>query len=162
MRETKAQGGNVIFLSFVAAFILSMLPLPQILQTVRPEFVVIVLLYWCIALPNRVGVGIGWIAGLFIDVSTDSLLGQHALTFALLSYLAIKLHQRIRVFPVWQQALTIFVLIMFEGTINLWINGMLGDAPSIWSYTLPAISTALFWPPAYFAMRQVRRHYQVN
>ena len=162
MNNSKSQGGNVILLSFIAAFILSMIPLPQILQTVRPEFVLIVLIYWCIALPGRVGVGVGWIAGLVFDVSTDALLGQHALTFALLAYLAIQLHQRIRVFPVWQQALTIFVFMMLQGTITLWINGMLGEAPPLSVFVLPAISTALFWPVAFLLMRQVRRYYQIN
>ena len=162
MREIKTQGGNVILLSFIAAFILSMLPLPQLLQSVRPEFVLLVLIYWCIALPNRIGVGIAWIAGLVFDVSTDSLLGQHALTFALIAYLAIQLHQRIRIFPIWQQALTIFIFMMLQGTITLWINGMIGDAPPLSVFILPAISTALFWPIAYLLMRQVRRYYQIN
>lgn len=162
MRETRTHGGNIILLSFIAAFILSMVPLPQILQTARPEFITIVLIYWCIALPSRVGVGTGWLAGLVVDVSTDALFGQHALTFALIAYLAIKLHQRIRVFPIWQQALTILVLMMFQGTITLWIKGMLGDAPSLLSFMLPAISTALFWPVAYLLMRQIRRYYQIN
>lgn len=162
MKNEKAHGGNIILLSFVAAFILSMVPLPQVLQTVRPEFITIVLIYWCIALPNRVGVGIAWTAGVFFDVSTDALLGQHALTFALIAYLAIKLHQRIRIFPVWQQALTIFVLMMFEGTIVLWIKGMIGSAPSLGTFMLPAISTALFWPLGYMLMRQIRRFYQIN
>lgn len=162
MKQRKATGGNIILLSFIVAFILSMVPLPQILQTVRPEFVSIVLIYWAIAVPSRVGVGIGWIAGLIYDVSTDALLGQHALTFALIAYLAIKLHQRIRVFPVWQQALTIFVLMMFQGTITLWIKGMLGDAPPLSAFILAAFSTALFWPVAYLVLRQVRRYYQIN
>lgn len=162
MKNEKSHGGNIILLSFIVGFILSMVPLPEILENIRPEFVTIVLIYWCIALPNRVGVGIGWIAGLFFDVTTDALLGQHALTFALIAYLAVKLHQRIRVFPIWQQALTIFVLMMFQGTITLWIIGMLGDAPTLWTFMLPAMSTALFWPVGYLIMRQVRRFYQIN
>lgn len=162
MKEIKASGGNVILLSFIAAFILSMLPLPQMLQSVRPEFILIVLIYWCIALPSRIGVGIGWITGLFFDVSSDAILGQHALTFALIAYLAISLHLRIRVFPVWQQALTIFVFMMLQGTIALWIKGMLGDAPPFSVFILPAISTALFWPVGYFLLRQVRRYYQID
>jgi len=152
----------MIFLSFIVAFVLSMLPLPQLLQSVRPEFVSIVLIYWAIAVPNRVGVGIGWIAGLIYDVSIDALLGQHALTFALITYLAIKLHQRIRVFPIWQQALTIFVLMMLQGTVILWIRGMLGDAPPLSTFMLSAFSTALFWPVAYLLLRQLRRYYQIN
>ena len=162
MKNIKTHGGNIILLSFIAAFILSMVPLPQMLQNIRPEFVLIVLIYWCIALPTRIGVGYGWIAGLIFDVSTDALLGQHALTFALIAYLAIQLHQRIRIFPIWQQALTIFVLMMFQGTITLWIKGMLGDAPELSVFILPAFSTALFWPVAYILMRQIRRYYQIN
>ena len=162
MKEIKASGGNIILLSFIAAFILSMLPLPQMLQSVRPEFILIVLIYWCIALPSRIGVGIGWITGLFFDVSSDAILGQHALTFALIAYLAITLHLRIRVFPVWQQALTVFVFMMLQGTIALWIRGMLGDAPPISVFILPAMSTALFWPVGYFLLRQVRRYYQID
>lgn len=162
MKKIKTAGGDVIFLSFIMAFILSMLPLPQVLQAVRPEFVSIVLIYWVIAVPNRVGVGIGWSSGLIYDVSTDALLGQYALTFALIAYLAIKLHQRIRIFPIWQQALTIFVLMMLQGTVILWIRGMLGEAPTLSALMLSAFSTALFWPVAYILLRQVRRHYQIN
>lgn len=162
MKEQKPRGGNIILVSFIAAFILTMMPLPQLLQSIRPEFVTIVLIYWCMALPARVGVGIGWVAGLILDVLTDSLLGQHALTLALIAYLAIKLHQRIRVFPLWQQALTIFVLMSFQATIMLWIKGMLGQAPSLLLFILPAISTAIFWPVGFLLMRQVRRYYQVN
>ncbi|MDH5396361.1 MAG: rod shape-determining protein MreD [Gammaproteobacteria bacterium] len=162
MKEQKPRGRNIILVSFIAAFILTMMPLPELLQSIRPEFVTIVLIYWCMALPARVGVGIGWIAGLVLDVLTDSLLGQHALTLALIAYLAIKLHQRIRVFPLWQQALTIFVLMSFQATIVLWIRGMLGQAPSLLMFMLPAISTAIFWPVGFLLMRQVRRYYQVN
>jgi len=162
VKDKKAQGGKVIVTSFIAAFILTMIPLPQFLQMIRPEFVTVVLIYWCIALPNRVGVGIGWTVGLVMDVLTDSLLGQHALTLALIAFLAMKLHQRIRVFPIWQQALTIFVLMSFQATITLWIKGLLNEAPELWLFMLPAISTALFWPLGYLLMRQVRRYYQVN
>jgi len=162
MKQINTNGGNVILISFIVAFILSMLPLPQLLQSIRPEFILIVLIYWCIALPNRIGVGIAWITGLFFDVSSDAILGQHALTFAIIAYLAIQLHQRIRVFPVWQQALTVLVFMMLQSTIALWIRGMIGDAPAFSIFILPAISTALFWPIGYFLLRQIRRYYQIN
>jgi len=162
MNSPAPRSGNVIILSFVIAFALGMAPLPDILQILRPEFVTIVLIYWCIALPSRVSVGIGWMVGLLVDVLTDSLLGQHALTLAIIAFLAIKLHQRIRIFPVWQQALTVLILMIFQATITLWIKGMLNEAPTLWSFMLPAMSTAIFWPAGYLIMRQVRRYYQVN
>lgn len=162
MKEKKAQGGKVILISFIIAFILIIIPLPPVLQMIRPEFVSITLIYWCIALPNRVGVGIGWSAGIVIDVLTDTLLGQHALTLALMAYLASKLHQRIRVFPVWQQALTVLVLMSFQATITMWIKGLLSESPSFTSIMLPAISTAVVWPAAFLLMRQVRRNYHIT
>jgi len=162
MKEKKVHGGKTILISFLAALILTIIPLPPLLQVVRPEFITIVLIYWCIALPTRVGVGIGWLSGLVLDVLTDTLLGQHALTLAIIAFLSIKFHQQIRVFPVWQQAITIFVLVAFQATITLWIKGLLSEAPSFTTIMLPAISTALFWPPGYFLMRQIRRNYHIN
>ena len=162
MKEKKVSGGKTILLSFVIAFVLAIIPLPPLLQIVRPEFVTIVLIYWCIALPTRIGVGVGWSVGLVMDVLVDTLLGQHALTLALIAYLSIKFHQQIRVFPVWQQALTILILMTFQATLTLWIKGLLSEAPSLSTFMLPAISTAIFWPAGYFLMRQLRRHYHVN
>ena len=78
MKEKKVSGGKVILFSFVIAIVLAIIPLPPLLQTVRPEFVTIVLIYWCIAVPARIGVGIGWSVGLVMDVLVDTLLGQHA------------------------------------------------------------------------------------
>lgn len=162
MKEKKAQGGKVILISFIIAFILIIIPLPSSLQLARPEFVTITLIYWCIALPNRVGVGIGWSTGLVIDVLTDTLLGQHALTLALIAYLASKLHQRIRVFPIWQQALTVLVLMSFQATITMWIKGLLSESPSFATFMIPAITTAAVWPIAFLLMRQVRRNYHIT
>jgi rod shape-determining protein MreD len=162
MKEKKARGGKTIVISFIAAFLLVIIPLPPILQAVRPEFVTIVLIYWCIALPARVGVGVGWTAGIVLDVLTDTLLGQHALTLALISYLALKFHQQIRVFPLWQQAITMLVLMTFQATITLWIKGLLSEAPSFSMLMLPAISTSIVWPAGYLLMRRLRRYYQVN
>lgn len=162
MKQIISQGGKVILVSFIVAFALMIFPLPDILQLVRPEFVTIVLIYWCIALPTRVGVGVGWITGLVVDVLTDSLLGQHALTLSIIAFLAIKLHQRIRVFPVWQQGITIFVLMLFQATITMWIKGMLDEQTNLTAILLPALSTAIFWPPGYFVMRRIRRYYQVK
>ena len=162
MKDDKFTGGKTILLSFIAAFVLTIVPLPTFLHALRPEFVTIILIYWCIALPDRIGVGVGWSAGLILDVLTDTLLGQHALTLALIAFLAVKLHQQIRVFPVWQQAVTIFVLMTFQATITLWIKGLLSEAPPFSVFMFPAITTALFWPAGFLLMRQVRRHYQVN
>lgn len=158
----KRSGTGVIIMSFVVAFILLILPLPSWAQLFRPEWVAMVVIYWSMALPNRVGIGVSWFAGLIVDVIRDSLLGQHALALAVVSFLTIRLHQRIRVYPPGQQAITVFLVMIINFLIILWIRGIMGQAPSIWQVLLPALMTALLWPIVFIAMRFVRRQFNIN
>jgi rod shape-determining protein MreD len=158
---TQHHGGWVITLSFLLALALSIVPLPGLMEMLRPEWVTLVLIYWCMALPNRVSVGIGWLLGLVLDVLRDTLIGQYALALALVAFLTLHLHQRIRVFPLWQQALSIFVLTMLQNLIVLWIKGLTGHSPDFWSILPSAFTTMLVWPLIYLLLRQVRRAYHV-
>ena len=162
MNTSLPRGGGIIVLSFVAAMAMQIMPLPDFLAMLRPDWVVMVLIYWCMALPQRIGVGMGWMTGLVMDVLLDSLLGQHALTMAIIAYLTLNLHQRIRVFPLWQQGITVMILLIFQAALTLWINGMVGKTVSAGLYLLPAITSALAWPAVFLFMRHLRRRYQVN
>jgi len=162
MRFSQHRGGWLITLSFVLALALSIVPLPAMLELFRPEWMAMVLIYWCMAVPSRVGVSIGWLVGLLQDVSRDALLGQYALAFALVAFLTLHLHQRLRVFPIWQQALSIAVLIMLECLVILWVKGLTGQSPGFWKMMLPAFSSLLFWPVIYLLLRHVRRTYNVS
>ena len=111
---------------------------------------------------DRFGVVLGWLVGLFLDVTQGSLLGQNAIALAFVAYLAIKLHLRIRVFPLWQQAMSIFLLIAFYQMLTLWVKGIAGAATHGWSYWLHSLFSMLFWPLVYNALRAVRRRYKVR
>jgi len=156
------QGGWIIITSFIIAILLTMLPLPEWAQTSRPEWVTLVLIYWCMALPARVSIGWGWIAGLMLDVTLGNLLGLHALTMAIVAFLTIKLYQRIRVYPPGQQALAILVLVAMSQLLILWILGIIGTTPDSWTYWLPSLSSAIIWPWLFVVMRGVRRHFRVT
>jgi|SRR5690625_1260480 len=156
------QGGWVIIASFALALILTVVPLPDWLSAGRPQWVALVLIYWCMALPNRVGVGVGFLVGLIQDALLGSLLGQHALTFALLAFLTIKLHQRIRVFPLWQQAISVLVLLLLTQLVIFWINGFVGRSPVSWTYWLTAVVGTLLWPWIFGLMREIRRSFRVQ
>jgi len=162
MNLARHRGGSLIIISFLVALALTIVPLPDSLQLLRPEWVTLALIYWCMALPGRVGIGIGWFTGLLLDVSRDSLLGQYALALAIVAFLTLHLHQRLRVFPLWQQALTVFVLVMLESLLVMWVKGLTGHAPAFWRMLLPAISSMLVWPPVYLLLRHLRRTYQVS
>ena len=162
MNTTGQRGGGVIIVSFIVAFTLLMVPLPNWAQLFRPEWVAIVVIYWSMALPKRVSVGVSWFAGLIVDVIRGSLLGQHALALAIVSFLTIHLHQRIRVYPLWQQAVTIFLVMVINYLIILWIRGIMGEAPSLWQVLIPASMTAILWPAAFVFMRFLRRQFHVT
>lgn len=162
MPPVQHKGGGVILASFIVALLLAMLPLPEWAQSVRPEWVTLVLIYWCMALPHRIGIGWAWLAGLMLDVTTGSLLGQHALSLAIVAFLTLKLHQRIRVFPLMQQAFAVLVLVAMAEMINLWIHGIINTPPRSWTYWLPSLISAAFWPWLFVVMRGVRRHFRVQ
>jgi rod shape-determining protein MreD len=154
-------GGWIIVASFLAALVLTILPLPDWLGMIRPEWVALVLIYWCMALPGRVGVGFAWIIGLLLDVLRAGLLGQHALSLAIVAYITLQLYQRIRVFPLWQQAVSVFILILLHLLLQLWIKGISGSPPPALAFLLPALSSMLLWPLMFLGLRRLRRRYRV-
>ena len=134
MSMAKSQGGLVIFITFMVALTLMMMPIPAWAEPARPQWLILAVIYWCIALPNRVGIINAWFMGLILDVATGSLLGQNALAFAIVAFVAIKLHLRIRLFPIWQQALSILILIALYQIIILWVKGFTGQSSQTWFY----------------------------
>lgn len=162
MKAAHHNGGWIIFLSFVAALMLTLVPLPGWAIYLRPEWVTVVLIYWCMALPERVGVATGWVAGLFLDVVHGSMLGQYAMALALVAYFTLNLHLRMRVYPVPQQALVVLLLILFQQMLVIWIKGFIGESPDSLRYWIPSLTTMILWPWLFVILRDLRRQYRVR
>lgn len=162
MSLAHGRGGLVILSSFLAAYVLMLIPVPEWAMAARPEWVVLILVYWCMAVPQRVGVGVAWLAGLMQDALQAGLLGQHALAYALVAFVVLKLHQRIRVYPLGQQALIVLVLLTLVTLIQIWINGLTGRPTPGLGYWLPPLVGTLLWPWVFILMRGIRRHYGVQ
>ncbi len=162
MSIAQKHGTSVIVISFIMALMLTVMPLPEWAEELRPLWVVIVLIYWSMALPQRVSVGVGWSMGLLLDVVNDAVLGQHALALALIAFLTNNLHQRLRIFPQSQQVIVIFIFCVIYSLIILWIKGITGTAPSVWLIVMPSFTTALVWPLTFIILRHARRFYRVN
>jgi len=157
----KHQGGAAIVVSFLIALMLTALPLPDWAGAWRPPWVALVLIYWCLAVPDRVGVGIGWLLGLFLDVMTGTLLGQHALALALVAFIALRFHKRVRVVPLWHQSMSVFLLVLLDRSIAIWVKGMQGLPAADGVAFAPAFTSALLWPWVFIILRDVRRKYHV-
>jgi rod shape-determining protein MreD len=162
MTLVRHHGGGVILFTFIVALVLTIMPLPEWGRYLRPDWACLVLIYWCLALPDRVGVSSGWLLGLAVDLLTGALLGQHALSLALVAYLTLKFHQRVRLFPIWQQALTVLVLLMLHQLLALWISRMIGRPGAPWFFWAPSLLGMLIWPLVYEVLRSLRRGFRVN
>lgn len=152
----------VILMSFFIAFMLSAMPLPDWFITWRPAWVAMVIIYWSMALPNRVSIGTAWVMGVLLDVLQGSLLGQHAIGLAIVAYVTAKLHLQIRQHPLYQQALFVGILVTFYLSLIVWVNGIIGRPPYSWSFLAPVISSMLLWPWLFVILRDVRRKARVT
>lgn len=162
MNLTRHHGGTVIVLSFAAAMLLTIIPLSEGLRTLRPDWVALTLIFWCLALPYRVSVGSGFVAGLLLDVLTGALLGQHALALSLVAYVCVRLHQRIRIYPMWQQSLTVLVLLILHQLLTLWIDSIIGRPGRPFTYWLPSLIGAALWPLVFRVMTALRVNFSVQ
>lgn len=159
MTPTKSSGGlGVIITTLVITMVMMLLPLPESLRLFRPEFVLMALMYWAMALPRRVGVGFAWVVGVLMDILMGSALGVTAFSYALVIFLTARFHLRLRQFPVWQQALIIFSLVLITQVVDIIVLPQ-----TISSYMwLPAVTSMIIWPLNYTFLRSIRRSFNVN
>jgi len=162
MMRRRHHGGGAIVFTFIIALLLTVIPLPDWARYMRPDWVGLVLIYWCMALPERVGVATGWFTGLMVDLLTGSLLGQHALSLTVVAYITLKFHLRLRLVPVWQQSLTVLVLLVLHQLLALWISRIIGRPGAPWFFWMPSVLGMIIWPLVYTTLRGMRRGFRVN
>ena len=148
--------------SIFAALVLTILPLPMWAVWFRPEWLVLVVIYWCIALPHRVNVGIAWLLGLTLDGLSGTVLGEHALAMATVAYLAVKIHKQIRAASLWQQSLTICIFGAIFQVIVYLVQSMVGQVPSSTLYWMPTLTSIIFWPWIFIILRDWRRRFNIR
>src|SRR4029434_10744384 len=146
-----------IVLTLVLALFANLLPLSGTALTLRPDFVALILLYWCIQEPRFVGVGIAWWVGLLMDVGDGTLFGQHALAYAFLAYAAAYFLRRVVRFPLWQQAVQVAVLLGLCSALVLVVRFVGGAPLPRWTYAVPPIVGALLWPILTLAIQSWQR-----
>ena len=146
----------------IGAFMLAIMPLPDWAVEFRPDWVTLVLIYWAMAVPSKIGVTVAWFAGLLLDVSYGTLMGQQAIGLVLVIYVIHLQHLRLRVASLLQQAIVVFFLLLIKQLLTLWVDGMLGRATDSWLYFMPTITSTLLWPWIYLILRDLRRKFSVH
>ncbi len=135
-----------ILLSTAIALLLTIVPMPHMLNMGRPDWLLLIVIYWSLNAAMVTGLTYAWCCGLLLDALVGTLIGQHALAFVLIATLAQHFQFRIRVFPVLHQAIIVLLLIVVYKFMLFWIDGIVGTAFSSWLRWVPAMIGALFWP----------------
>jgi rod shape-determining protein MreD len=154
---TKSTSRWLIGITLIIGLILMIMPLPLWLEDYRPNWLMLILIYWSMMLPQRVGIGTGWIFGLLLDALQGTLLGENALLCALGVFVTSQFSQRLRIFPLLQQCVFIFLLIGIQFIILVWIQGISGQPVQDWFYGLPVITSAWIWPLVYSVLRWLQK-----
>ncbi|MEX1197702.1 MAG: rod shape-determining protein MreD [Pseudohongiellaceae bacterium] len=161
--EPKANGVWVIILSLLIAYLLAIVPFPDWALHYRPQWVAIVLIYWAMALPYRIGIGVAWMAGLFLDVLEGSLLGLNAMSLAIVVYITLSLHQRLRMFSFLQQSALVLALVGLHMLLVYWVRVAFDQSESrSLLFLLGALSSAFIWPWIFVFLRRLRRAFNVH
>lgn len=135
-----------IFIGFslMVAFMLNMLPWGRFLGA--PDFVALVLVFWGIHQPRKVGIGVAFFMGLLMDVHESTLLGENALAYTLLSYFAIMIHRRVLWFPVLTQAFHVFPLLLMTQAIQVVVRLFVANKFPGWLHFLESAVAIALWP----------------
>ncbi|QBG36612.1 rod shape-determining protein MreD [Litorilituus sediminis] len=157
-----SHNGIIIVFTLLIALMASIMPMPLSVDAFRPDWVLIVLVYWCLALPNKINIITAWFMGFILDVLLGSVLGVHAAAMALSVYIVVVNFQKIRNFSVWQQALIIGVLAALYHLLVFWLQRFLTDAVFLTSYLYPVITSVILWPWVFLLLRRVRRHFKIK
>lgn len=143
--------------TLLAALVLMLIPLPDWASPWRPDWLAITLIYWSMARPEHLGVGIAWLLGLLVDVVYGTLLGQYALGFAILAFITVRFHTRVRNSLIHQQAMFVGIALLPYMSILLWVQGIQGGGPKSWAYWAPVLTSMLMWPAAYKVLHALRK-----
>lgn len=145
-----------IAVSLLAALLLTWLPWRGVWLALRPDFVALVVLYWCIHKPYRVGIGMAWLIGILADVDNASLFGQHALAYSVLAFGGIVLHRRVQMFDLRQQTLQVFPVLLLAyaayAAVHWQLHGYIA-----WEYFAGSVVSALLWAPLSVLLQALRR-----
>jgi rod shape-determining protein MreD len=158
----KSQRLGFIYLSLFVALLLTVMPMPQMVKLARPDWALLVLMYWAMALPQRVSVGAAFFTGFIVDVLVGTVLGVNALAFAVVIFIVAQHHLKIRNFSVIQQALLLGLFLALYQLLLFWLSHFLTGVYFRPQYMWPVLTGMLVWPWLFWLLRRYRRQLKIQ
>ena len=144
-------GLSQIYLSLAVAFMCYLLPWAGFGLLLRPDFVLLVLIYWLLRAPHLCNIGTAWLLGLLVDLASGSLFGQSAMAYTITASVAVFYQRRLALFSEWQQAGYVLLLLLLNQFTLLILKLFSGaDIPPL-SYVLSSLSGVLLWQAVVFS-----------
>jgi rod shape-determining protein MreD len=134
------------FIAATLAVALSLNLLPWRDVVGLPDWLALVIVFWSVHQPRRMGIGLSWALGLVMDAANGALLGQHALAYSMLAFGALALSRRMLWFPLWPQALHVFLLLLAAELVMLGVRLFAGAPFPGWWYFAGSLVGAALWP----------------
>ena len=154
--SSSRESRRLIFLTILATVLFSLIPLPGVLWPFKPHLVALVVIYWSLETQDTISLGLAFLIGLVLDILRGSLMGLHALSLVVMVFLVQHFRSRLRFFPPWQQALSVFGLLVNDRIILIWITVLLGEPLPTWEYWLPPLIGMALWPWLFLLLDRVR------
>lgn len=137
---------GIIALTLFLGMMFLLTPMPLAISAGRPLLVLLILIYWALYCPERVGVGVAWVVGLLTDFLYGVMLGPYSLGFAIAIYMVVRLHARINMFPLFQQALFVGMLVAGVQCLAIVLGMLLGHIDMPWRVLWSIPTSLLCWP----------------
>lgn len=145
-----------ICVTFLMALVFTVLPQPAWMANARPQWVFVVLLFWLIQAPRKIGPTIAWLIGLYVDLLVGDVLGEHALLFVIVTYFVQRFLRMVQAMPLWQHVLAVGFLGLINVAFGFMFMRLGGVAIFSWQVLLPAVANMVVWPWLYLLCRDVR------
>jgi rod shape-determining protein MreD len=153
---SRARNPWLLPLSVFVALLLGLLPLPDLLQPLRPYWLALVVAYWVIEDPDRVGLGFAFAMGLLADLAFGGLLGEQALRLVVMAFILQRFRAQLRFFPLSQQALEIGGLLVNDRVVTAAVHFTLGEPQLPWTFWWAPLLGMLLWGPVFLLLDTFR------
>lgn len=152
----------LIHLTLLLALMLAVMPLPAEVKLFRPDWPLLVLCYWVLALPHRVSIGTAFVMGFLVDVMVGTVLGVNALGYSVVTFVVAANYLKIRNFSILQQALLLGMLLALYHLVLFWLSHFLTGVYFRAAYLWPVLTGMLVWPYIFLFLRRMRRQLKIQ
>ncbi|MFL2552182.1 MAG: rod shape-determining protein MreD [Gammaproteobacteria bacterium] len=150
----------IILLTLLIGLMLTLMMLP--LGYIAPEWILLINIYWAIALPSNTKMLLAFVSGFFVDIVLGQPLGISSLSYVIFIYIILSLYNSLRYMTVPQQMIVLFLLLIVKQHFYIWTFYMFGLNIDYLTLIISTLTTAVLWPFIYFSLRFARRKWVVN